>query len=70
MTHPTTFAVPHDTALSFREDERGRSVHLGGGNVVYEESPSEDWLLVTLGVGVCSSMSVVLMMLFSGYGAV
>ncbi len=70
MKPSTAFAAPPDTALSFQEDERGRSVRLGGGHVVYEESPSADWLLVTLGVGVCSSMSMVLMMLFSGYGAV
>lgn len=69
MQTSTPFSTPH-VRSSLREDERGRSVSLAEGTVVYEESPSEDWLLVTLGVGVCSSMSVVLMMLFSGYGNV
>ncbi len=71
---PTLSPMEHDlearpaqkTAL-----DRGERAHrLGTRTDVYDEPAPDDWMLVAVGLGMSSSMLALLVMLFSGYGAV
>lgn len=50
--------------------DRGERSHRLGARVdVYDEPAPDDWMLVAVGLGLSSSMLGLLVMLFSGYGA-
>lgn len=51
-------------------DRGERTQRLGTRVDVYDEPAPDDWMLVAVGLGLSSSMLGLLVMLFSGYGAV
>ena len=74
---PTLSPIEHDLearparkAAPAAVDRGERTHRLGTRTDVYDEPAPDDWMLVAVGLGMSSSMLALLVMLFSGYGAI
>lgn len=74
---PTLSPVEHELevrparkAAPAKLDRGERTQRLGTRVELYDEPAPDDWMLVAVGLGMSSSMLALLVMLFSGYGAI